>query len=115
MKDDYKAYSRHLVARTQDLKKAVPGPVEGFIALHKGVMTDGALPRKMKELIALGIAIHAQCDGCIAAHVGGAVRSGATREEILDAVGVALLMGGGPASVYAVHAFDALDQYAPAE
>ena len=69
----------------------------------------------MKQLIALGIGISAHCEGCIAYHVHDAVRAGASRQEILETLGIAIMMGGGPAVVYACQALEALDQFAPRE
>ena len=57
------------------------------------------------------ISLAARCDGCIAYHVHDALRAGATRTEVLEAIGVAILMGGGPATVYGAEAIEALDQF----
>ncbi|MBX7144223.1 MAG: carboxymuconolactone decarboxylase family protein [Oligoflexia bacterium] len=84
-----------------------------FVQLHHAAMAKGALDTKFKELIALGISICARCDGCIARHVSDALRAGATREEIVETIGVAVSMGGGPATVYGCEAFQALEQLAP--
>jgi len=60
---------------------------------------------------ALGIGIAARCDGCIAYHVHDALRAGATRKEIVETIGVAIMMGGGPATMYGAQAFEALEQF----
>lgn len=93
------------------LSKELPGPVSGFSKLHKEALAEGALSTKMKELIALAISISAGCDGCIAFHVHDALRSGAARQEVLETIGVAILMGGGPSMIYGAEAMDALDQF----
>ena len=80
--------------------------------LGPAAMGDGALDKKQKELIALGIAIHAQCGYCIAIHVEKCLDAGATREEIVDACGVAVLMGGGPALMYCTEVMKALEELA---
>ncbi len=72
----------------------------------------GALAPRVKELMALGIAIAVHCDGCIVYHLHDALEAGATREEVADVVGVAVMMGGGPAVVYGSLALEALDQHA---
>ena len=75
-------------------------------------MHGGTLDVKQKELIALGIGIAVRCEPCIYSHVQSAVKAGATRAEILDAAGVALMMSGGPGYTYlprVVEALDALD------
>lgn len=91
-----------------------PAVAEGFFATHKAAMVDGALSTATKELIALAIAIAVHCDGCIAFHVSDALGAGATHEQIVETVGVAVLMGGGPAMVYGSDALDALEQFAAA-
>ncbi len=93
------------------LSKELAGPVSGFAQLRRESLAEGALSRKSKELIALGVAIAARCDACIAYHVHDALRAGATRQEIVETIGVAMMMGGGPATMYGCHAFEALDQF----
>lgn len=93
------------------LREAAPGPMRAFSQLHREALADGALPRSTKELIALGIAIAARCDGCIAFHVHDALSAGARPVEVTEAIGVAVLMGGGPSAVYGAEAFAALEQF----
>jgi AhpD family alkylhydroperoxidase len=88
-----------------------PGVLGGFANLHKQATAPGALSPKYKELIALGIAVAQRCENCIAYHVHDALRAGANRGEIVETLGVAVMMGGGPASMYACEAFEALQQY----
>ena len=75
-------------------------------------MGDGALDSKTKELIALAIAVAKQCDGCIASHARAAARRGATVDEVAEALGVAIVMNGGPGTVYAPRAFAAFQEFA---
>ena len=84
-----------------------------FSALHEAALADGALTRKVKEIMAVSIAIATSCEGCIAWHIGGAVKEGATREELTEAISVAILMGGGPATYYGSHALTYLDEEFP--
>ena len=93
------------------LSAAQPEVMDAFGALHKAGSTDGALDGKTKELIALAIGVAARCDGCIAFHTHDAMKAGASREEITDALGVAVLMGGGPSVMYATHVIEAMDQF----
>ncbi|HEX2850987.1 MAG TPA: carboxymuconolactone decarboxylase family protein [Acidimicrobiales bacterium] len=99
---------------TRSLRQAVPEPWAGFAALHQAAVAEGALPARIKELMALAIAVVKQCDGCIAYHAKAAARRGATPEEVAEALGVALLMDGGTASVYGPRAWDAFREFAPA-
>ncbi|NNC83212.1 MAG: carboxymuconolactone decarboxylase family protein [Flavobacteriales bacterium] len=91
--------------------KDMPETMKGFSALNDAALADGALSSKTKELIALGIAIYAKCDGCIAYHVHDALEAGSSRQEIEETIGVSMLMGGGPALVYACEAIEALEQF----
>lgn len=98
---------------TRSLSQASPEVWAGFSQLHKAAVADGALPAKIKELMALAIAVVKQCDGCIAYHAKAAARRGASSEEVAEALGVALLMDGGTASVYGPRAWEAYLEFAP--
>lgn len=113
MTTNYPAYHKHLEERLGQLGRELPGPMGGFARLHRKAMDDGALPGKVKELMALAISIVVHCDGCIAYHTHDAIKAGATRAELLETVSVAVLMAGGPGSIYAVHALDAIEQFLP--
>jgi len=80
---------------SQNLAAAQPEAIGAFWQLHKKTTTTGALDRTTKELIALAISVVMRCDDCIAHHVNDALKAGATREQIADALAVATLMGGG--------------------
>lgn len=110
---DYPQHYEQLKILIGRLREDIPDTMSGFGALHKGATKPGVVDTKTKELIALGIAVAVRCDGCIAFHVHDAIEAGATRDEILEAVGVAVLMGGGPALMYGAEALAALDQFQP--
>jgi AhpD family alkylhydroperoxidase len=93
------------------LKALIPDTLSAFGHLSRVAQTPGALDRKTKELIALSIAVAGRCDGCIGYHVRGALRAGATRQELAEALGVAVQMGGGPALDSATDALRAYDQF----
>jgi len=97
---------------TMSLRAASAGAWAGFASLHDAAMADGALPRRVKELIALAISVAKECDGCIVSHAKGAARHGATPEEVAEALSVALLMNGGPATVYGPRAWAAYREFA---
>jgi AhpD family alkylhydroperoxidase len=111
---NYIELRNHLEGRLTELGKEIPGPMTGFARLHRKGVEDGALSSKVKEMMALAISIVVGCEGCIAYHVHDAIQAGATRGELLEAVGVGLFMGGGPGSIYAAHALEAIDQMLPA-
>lgn len=113
MTSKYVELHQHLQDRLSQLGSELPGPMSGFSRLHKKSVEAGALEAKTKELMALAISIAVHCEGCIAYHTHDAVQAGATRAELLETIGVAIMMGGGPASVYAAHAMDAIDQFLP--
>lgn len=112
MNENYPAYYDKLRDGMRRLSGDLPEVMSGFGRLHHhAVGEEGVLSGKQKELIALGIAVTVRCDGCIAFHVHDALRAGATRQEIVETVGVAVLMGGGPAVVYGVEALEAVEQF----
>ena len=96
----------------RELRHAIPDVYKGFGEFHNAAFADGDLGRKMKELIALAIAVAQRCDGCIASHAEGAARAGATRQEAAEAIGVAMLMNGGPATIYGPRAYAAFCEFA---
>jgi AhpD family alkylhydroperoxidase len=97
---------------TRELRHAIPETWAGFGELHERAVAPGRVPAHLKELIALAIAVSKECDGCIAYHARAAAAKGASREELAEVLGVTLLMGGGPASVYAPRAWAAFDEFA---
>lgn len=101
-----------LAAPTRELRQASPEVWAGFAALHKAAVAEGALPAKVKELMALAIAVVEQCDGCIAYHAKAAARRGATSAEVAEALDVASLTDGGTASVYGPRAWQAYHELA---
>ncbi len=108
---DYSKNYNDLTKLMGELGDRIPATMLGFSELHKASVTEGALPTKIKELIALGIAITVRCDGCIGFHVRDALIAGASSEEIMESIGVAVMMGGGPAVVYGCEAMEALNQF----
>ena len=108
---DYRATRNNLQQQMPKLAAGQQAVMKSFMSLHKTAVAEGALSTKTKELIALAIAVSARCDGCIAFHTHDALKAGATKAEIMDALGVAILMGGGPSMVYATQATEALEQF----
>jgi AhpD family alkylhydroperoxidase len=95
----------------RQLRRAIPAVYRGFAELHDAALAPGALGPVDKELIALAIAVSQECDGCIASHAHGAATKGATPEQVAEAIGVAILMNGGPATVYGPRAFAAFLEF----
>ncbi|MCT6873149.1 MAG: carboxymuconolactone decarboxylase family protein [Bombilactobacillus mellis] len=86
------------------LRQQSPEEMKAFSGLLKTTMREGTLDVKTKEMIALGIAIADRCEGCIMAHVRNNLKNGVTLEQLAEVVDVAILMGGGPSTVYGAKA-----------
>ena len=96
------------------LRQAVPEVMDGFSAMSRGALKAGALSAVEKELIALSIGVAGHCDGCIGFHTKSLVRLGVPREQLVEALAVAVYMGGGPSLMYAAEAVHAYDEFAAA-
>ena len=99
----------------KNLRGGAPEVMKAFSAIAQAALAPKALDTKTKELVALGISVAIRCDDCIAFHVKAAVDRGATREEILETLGMAIYMGAGPSAMYASHALGAYTQFAAAK
>lgn len=107
----YKQQADAVIDFLNTLSKEHPGVAEGFGKLHSSSSEGGKIGSKHKELISLGIAISIRCEGCIAFHTSAALKAGATKEEIVETIGVAICMGGGPSVVYGKKAYDAMKEF----
>ncbi|MDE3071005.1 MAG: carboxymuconolactone decarboxylase family protein [Acidobacteriota bacterium] len=105
---------KDLAEPARALRTEIPDVIEAYVGLRNAAMSDGALSIKVKELIALAIAATRECDGCIAAHARGAARAGASEGEVAEAMGVAVLMNGGPGTVWGPRALAAFREFAQA-
>ena len=92
------------------LNKAIPEVTRAFAGVSSVAKTDGVLDVKTKELIAIAIAVADSCEPCMNFHIEVLIRAGGTREELGEALGMAIQMGGGPALMYAAKAMDAYDE-----
>ena len=93
----------------------MPDVMKGFSSIAQAALQPSTLDAKTKELIALTIGIAVRCDDCIAFHVKAAIDHGATREEVLETLGMAIYMGAGPSAMYASHVLEALTQFSNAK
>lgn len=80
-----------------------------FLEMERAAYSDGALAKKHKELIAVGISVVMDCESCMQWHIGQAAAAGASRQEVMEAVEVAIEMGGGPATVSTRFALEVMD------
>lgn len=107
----YPEITRDISLNLRELRKDVPDVIAGFGTLSQASQKDGALPAKTKELIAMALGVAARCDGCLGFHAEKLVKLGATRQEVAEALGVAIQMGGGPSLMYAADGFAAFLQF----
>jgi AhpD family alkylhydroperoxidase len=112
---NYPVIADEFHAGFQQLGQDFGGPVKAFHELMGAATAAGALSTKFKELIAFAIAINVRCDGCLAHHAKAVLDAGATRQEVMEMIGVTLMMGGGPSAVYGVEALRAYDTFAKAQ
>jgi AhpD family alkylhydroperoxidase len=92
-----------------NMKERTPGMMKAFGGLFQETMKEGALSVREKELMALAIGLAVRCAPCINLHVEKCLKAGATREQILEAAGVAVMMQGGPSYTHVPLVIRALD------
>ncbi len=112
MAKDYIEFSGEQDARATALFKANPEIMRAHRQAMEAAQAPKALDGKTTELMALAIAIAQRCEGCVVFHTKTALKKGASREEVLDTIAVAIEMGGGPATVYGADALAAYDRFA---
>jgi AhpD family alkylhydroperoxidase len=105
---DWNGYRNELGTRIGELGKLSPDTVRGYSTLSAAGNKTNHLDAKTRELIALAVAVTTRCDGCITVHVDAALKNGATREEISEALGVAVALNAGAALVYSARVMDAV-------
>ncbi len=112
MSKDFAERAKEIDLNSRELFQAAPGPMAAYRDLMTKASADGALDGKTKELMALAISVAIRCEGCITYHARASSKKGASREEVAEAITVAVEMGGGPAAVYGAEALAAFDQFA---
>jgi AhpD family alkylhydroperoxidase len=108
---DWNEYRKQLAAGVKEVGQLSPATVRGYVELSAAGQKTDLLGAKVRELIALAVAVTARCDGCIAVHTDAALRHGATKEEIAEALGVAIAVNAGAALVYSTRVMDAVKEY----
>ena len=111
MSTNWPELTKELTGDLKHLRGGAPEVMKAFSAIAQAALAPAALDVKTKELIALAIGVAVRCDDCIAFHVKAAVQHGATREELMEVMGMAIYMGAGPSVMYAAQAVEAYDQY----
>ncbi|MDA8231838.1 MAG: carboxymuconolactone decarboxylase family protein [Magnetospirillum sp.] len=110
MVEDWDEMAAGLGRLVGQVRGGIPEVMKGFSAMAKAATAAGALDTKTKELIALAIGIAVRCHGCLAFHCRTLAELGATREEVMEVIGMAVYMGGGPSLMYGALALEAYDQ-----
>jgi len=111
MYKDWPNVAANLTTAVKELRTGTPDTMKAFTAMAIAATQSKALDTKTKELIALAIAVATHCDPCISFHAESARKHGATRDEVMETMGMAIYMGAGPAVMYAAQAVEAYDQY----
>lgn len=111
MHKDWPRMATELSQALKEVRTGSPETMKAFSALARAVLEPKALDGKTKELLALGISVAIRCDGCVAFHAEAAVKQGATRDEVMETMGMAIYMGAGPSVMYAAQAVEAFDQF----
>jgi AhpD family alkylhydroperoxidase len=106
---NWNEYRDQLLAAMGDLAKLSPDLIRGYRTIADAGNKTSKLDAKTRELIALAVAITLRCDGCITTHTDAAIKHGATKEEMAEALGVAITVNAGAALVYSARALDAFD------
>jgi len=112
MHKNWPEMAQQLSGAIKEVRLGAPDVMKAFSSMAQAATKAGTLDTKTKELIALAIAVAIRCDGCVAFHSQAAAKQGATREEIMEAMSMAIYMGAGPSLMYAAQAVEAFDQFA---
>ena len=105
---DWNEYQKQIGATLGELMKLSPDTVRGYQTLSAANSKTGKLDEKTRQLISLAVAVTTRCDGCITVHTDAALKAGASREEIAEALGVAVAMNAGAALIYSTRVLDAV-------
>lgn len=111
MPEKYSLLTKDISVQLAKLRKEMPDVMTGFSALAQAASKNGALDKKTKELIAMALAVANHCPGCIGFHSEALVRLETSREELLETLGMAIYMGGGPSLMYAAEALEAFEEF----
>jgi AhpD family alkylhydroperoxidase len=106
---DWNDYQKDIGGKLGELSKLSPDTVKGYMMLSGANAKTTALGEKTRQLISLAVAVTTRCDGCIVFHTDAALKAGATKEEISEALGVAVAMNAGAALIYSTRVLDAIE------
>jgi AhpD family alkylhydroperoxidase len=108
---NWSEYREQLAVGVKELGQLSPDTIKGYAELSAAGQKTNLLGAKIRELIALAVAVTTRCDGCITFHTAAAIKHGATKEEIAEALSVAIALNAGAAIVYSARVIDAFKDY----
>ncbi len=111
MTEKFIQLTQNISSQVAKMRKEAPELMAGFSALSQAATKEGALDKKSKELIAMALAVASRCPGCIGFHAQTLVKLKTSREELLETLGMAIYMGGGPSLMYAAEALEAFEEF----
>jgi len=106
---NWEEYRGQLLATIGEIGKVSPDLLRGYRTISEAGDKTAKLDPKTRELIALAVAVTVRCDGCITTHTTAAIKHGATKEEVVEALGVAITVNAGAALVYSARTLDAFE------
>ena len=106
---DCNEYQKETGARLGELSKLSPETLKGYLTLSGANAKTALLGEKTRQLISLAVAVTTRCDGCIVFHTDAALKAGLAREQISEALGVAVAMNAGAALIYSTRVLDAVE------
>ena len=110
---DWNEYQKQIMSELGELKRLSPDTVRGYVTLSNANAQTTKLGEKIRQLICLAVAVTTRCDGCITVHTDLALKAGATKDEIGEALGVAVAMNAGAALIYSTRVLDAVEAKQP--
>ena len=108
---DWNNYQAELTKSIPDFAKLSPDSLRGYQVLSAANSKTSLLGEKTRQLISLAVAVTTRCDGCITFHTDAALKAGASKQEIAEALGVAMAMNAGAALIYSLRALDSVDAH----
>lgn len=111
MSQKFNEVTKGISAQLAKMRKEMPEVMAGFSSLAQAATKDAVLDKKTKELIAMALAVANHCPGCIGFHAQTLVKLNTRREELIETLGMAVYMGGGPSLMYAAEALEAFEEF----
>jgi AhpD family alkylhydroperoxidase len=104
---DWNGYHGQILQTLAQLGRLSPDTLRGYRTLSEAGAKTAHLDVKTRELVALAVAVTVRCDGCIVVHTDAALKHGASREDIAEALGVAVAVNAGAALIFSTRVLDA--------